>query len=115
MSCPFITMVPWVGSISRVSSRTSVDLPEPESPITTKTSPGATSKETSLTPITQPVLALRSARLRSASGLPMIFSARRRRRSSRDSRTESAAAGSACELSSALPSTLVVVDSHADS
>ena len=36
--------MPAVGSISRVSSRTSVDLPEPESPITTKTSPGATSK-----------------------------------------------------------------------
>ena len=30
-------------------SRTSVDLPEPDRPMTTKTSPGATSKETSLT------------------------------------------------------------------
>ena len=67
--------VPAVGSISRVRQRTSVDLPEPERPITTKTSPGATSKETSLTPATQPVFFFRSARERSASGVPMILSA----------------------------------------
>ena len=69
-----MTTSPAVGSISRVSSRTSVDLPEPERPMTTKTSPGATSKETSLTPTTQPVFSLRSARHRSASGVPMIRS-----------------------------------------
>jgi hypothetical protein len=53
-----------------------VDFPEPESPMTTKTSPGATSKETSFTPTTQPVFFFISARLRSASGVPMIRSAR---------------------------------------
>ena len=61
--------------MSRVSSRTSVDLPEPDRPITTNTSPGATSNETSLTAMTQPVLACRSLRERSASAVPMIFSA----------------------------------------
>ena len=35
---------PAVGSISRVRQRTSVDLPEPDRPMTTNTSPGATSK-----------------------------------------------------------------------
>ena len=70
-----IGIVPAVGSISRVRQRTRVDLPEPERPITTKTSPGATSKETSLTPTTQPVFFFRSARERSASGVPMILSA----------------------------------------
>ena len=43
--------------------------------MTTKTSPGATSKETSLTPTTQPVFSFSSARDRSASGVPMILSA----------------------------------------
>ena len=52
MSSSYSFTVPAVGSISRVSSRTSVDFPEPESPITTKTSPGATSKETSRMPTT---------------------------------------------------------------
>ena len=40
MSSPFITTWPAVGSISRVSNRISVDLPEPDRPITTNTSPG---------------------------------------------------------------------------
>ena len=52
-----------------------MDLPEPERPITTNTSPGATSKDTSLTAATQPVLACSSLRDRSASGVPMILSA----------------------------------------
>ena len=81
MSWPSITTVPAVGSISRVRQRTSVDLPEPDRPITTKTSPGATSKETSLTPTTQPVFSFRSARDSSASGVPMILSALGRRSS----------------------------------
>ena len=74
MSSPFITTLPAVGSISRVSRRTSVDLPEPDRPMTTNTSPGATSNETSLTPTTQPVFSFRSDRERSASGVPMILS-----------------------------------------
>ena len=65
---------PDVGSISRVRQRTRVDLPEPERPMITKTSPGATSKETSLTPTTQPVFSLRSARDSSASGVPRTLS-----------------------------------------
>ena len=76
MSIPLRVTVPLVGSMSRVSNRTRVDLPEPDRPITTKTSPGATSKETSLTPTTLPVLVFRSARESSASGVPMILSAR---------------------------------------
>ena len=56
--------------------RTSVDLPEPERPITTKTSPGQTSNETSRTAATQPVFARSSARGRSASGVPSTLSAR---------------------------------------
>ncbi len=52
MSSPYSFTVPAVGSMSRVSSRTSVDLPEPERPITTNTSPGATSKATSRMPTT---------------------------------------------------------------
>ena len=40
-----------VGSISRVRQRTSVDLPLPDRPMTTKTSPGRTSNETSRTAI----------------------------------------------------------------
>src|SRR6266446_2134024 len=47
--------------------RTSVDLPEPESPMTTKTQPLGTSKLTSRTAATQPVRASSSARGRSAS------------------------------------------------
>ena len=47
--------------------RTSVDLPEPDRPITTNTSPSGTSKLTSRTAATQPVRASSSARGRSAS------------------------------------------------
>ena len=39
-SRPLIVILPAVGSISRISVRTSVDLPEPERPMTTNTSPG---------------------------------------------------------------------------
>ena len=60
-SRPSISIAPAVGSISRISVRTSVDLPEPESPMTTKTSPGQTSSETSLTATTLPVFARSSA------------------------------------------------------
>ena len=44
--------------------------------MTTNTSRGATSNETSFTAITQPVFSCRSLRERSASGVPMILSAR---------------------------------------
>ena len=73
-SWPAISILPAVGSISRMSVRTSVDLPDPDSPMTTKTSPGQTSSDTSLTATTQPVFALCSARGRSASGEPTSFS-----------------------------------------
>ncbi len=69
-----MTTWPEVGSISRVRQRTSVDLPEPDRPITTNTSPGATSNDTSLTPTTQPVFSFRSARESSASGVPRTLS-----------------------------------------
>ena len=52
---------------SRMSVRTSVDLPEPDRPMTTKISPGHTSKETSRTAATQSCFARSSARGRSAS------------------------------------------------
>ena len=68
---PSISISPAVGSIRRISVRTSVDLPEPESPITTKTSPGQTSKETSRTAATQPCFSRSSPRERSASGVPI--------------------------------------------
>ena len=74
-SRPLIVILPAVGSISRISVRTSVDLPEPDSPMTTNTSPGLMSIETSRTATTQPVLRCSSERERSASGEPMILSA----------------------------------------
>ena len=74
MSSPSKTTSPAVGSISRVRQRTSVDLPEPESPMTTKTSPGATSKPTSRTAAVQPVLFRSSALGSFASSEPTIFS-----------------------------------------
>ena len=74
-SWPAISIAPAVGSIRRISVRTSVDLPEPERPMTTNTSPGQTSSETSLTAATQPVLARSSERGSSASGVPMMLSA----------------------------------------
>ena len=58
MSSPSKSTWPAVGSTSRVRQRTNVDLPEPESPITTKTSLRRTVKETSRTAATQPVRAL---------------------------------------------------------
>jgi len=66
---------PLVGSIKRVMHRTKVDLPEPDRPITTKTSFGATSNETSLTAMVLPVLFRSSVRLKSASGVPINLSA----------------------------------------
>ncbi len=55
---------PDVGSISRLMARRSVDLPEPESPLMTKNSPGFKVNETSWTPITWPVSARMSSLLR---------------------------------------------------
>ena len=55
--------------------RTNVDLPEPDKPMTTKTSPLATSKDTSRTAMVLPVLFRSSVRLKSASGVPINFSA----------------------------------------
>jgi hypothetical protein len=54
--------------------RTSVDLPDPDKPMTTNTSPGATSKETSRTAIVLPVLARSSVRDKFASADPITFS-----------------------------------------
>ena len=65
---------PAVGSINLVKHLTNVDLPEPDNPITTKTSPGATSKETSFTAAVLPVFALNSERERLASAELTIFS-----------------------------------------
>ena len=56
-SRPSTSITPAVGSISRFSMRTRVDFPEPDSPITTKTSPSRTVKLASSTPITLPVRA----------------------------------------------------------
>ena len=80
-SSPSIATVPAVGSISRVRQRTSVDLPEPDRPITTKTSPGRDLEGDVLDAAAQPVLLRSSLRDRSASGVPMILSAWRRRSS----------------------------------
>ena len=55
MSSPSISTCPEVGGCSRFRQRTSVDLPEPERPITTKISPAPTLNETSLTATTQPL------------------------------------------------------------
>src|SRR3954469_1590755 len=57
--------------------RTSVDFPEPESPMTTKTSPGQTSNDTLRTAATQPCFSRSSARPSSASGVPTTRSALR--------------------------------------
>ena len=73
-SSPLNKTDPAVGSIKRVKQRTKVDLPDPDKPITTKTSPGATSKDTSLTAAVFPVFALNSERERLASGEFTIFS-----------------------------------------
>ena len=68
MSSPSNVTAPEVGSISRVRQRTSVDLPEPDRPITTNISPGATSKLTSRTAAVQPVRSI-SSRLLNAQQL----------------------------------------------
>ncbi len=73
---PVMLIAPAVGSIRRISVRTSVDLPEPESPITTNTSPGQTCSEMSRTAIVQPVFSRSSARGSSASAEPIRRSAR---------------------------------------
>src|SRR5450755_827356 len=73
MSSPSRSTSPAVGSISRVRQRTRVDLPLPDRPITTNTSPWATSKVTSRTATVVPVLACSSAVGRSASGVPTIL------------------------------------------
>ncbi len=75
MSSPLTSTLPAVGSIRRVRHRTRVDLPEPDRPITTNTSPGATSNDTSRTAATQPVWFSSSLRVRSASGVPTTLSA----------------------------------------
>ena len=62
MSSPSSMTSPAVGSIRRVMQRTRVDLPLPDRPITTKTSPGLTSNDTSRIAIIEPVLALSSSR-----------------------------------------------------
>ena len=59
--------------MSLVRHRTSVDLPLPERPITTKTSPGRTSKLTSRTAIVEAVLRRNSAFVSSRSGEPAIL------------------------------------------
>ena len=69
-----ILILPALGSISRISVRTSVDLPEPDRPMTTNTSPGLMSSETSRTAITQPVFSRSSARESSQSGVPITRS-----------------------------------------
>src|SRR5688500_4641643 len=71
MSSPSTRISPAVGSMRRVRQRTSVDLPLPERPITTKTSPGLTSKDTSRTATVEPCLRRSSALDRSAAGVPM--------------------------------------------
>ncbi|CAM5640202.1 hypothetical protein SVIOM342S_08497 [Streptomyces violaceorubidus] len=63
-SSPSMAMDPAVGSMRRVRQRTRVDLPEPDRPMTTKTSPLRTSKETSATAAVQPVRERSSAGLR---------------------------------------------------
>ncbi len=55
MSRPPSRMLPAVGSMRRLMSRISVDLPEPERPMSTKISPSRTEKLASRTPTTLPV------------------------------------------------------------
>ena len=54
-SRPLSQTWPAEGSISRLMQRIRVDLPQPESPMTTKSSPGAMSMEMSRSPTTAPV------------------------------------------------------------
>src|SRR5947207_8314839 len=77
MSWPSISTWPADGSISLIRVRTRVDLPEPERPMTTKTSRGHTWNETLRTAATQLCFARSSLRESSASGVPTIRSALR--------------------------------------
>ncbi len=61
ISRPLRKMVPAVGSMRRLNSRTMVDLPEPDSPMITKISPRMTEKLASKTPMTWPVFSNTSA------------------------------------------------------
>src|SRR5918911_4792804 len=70
-------MSPAVGSISRLMQRNKVDLPLPESPMTTKISPLFTSKLASKTPIVAPVSCSSSALLLPARRRSSASSARR--------------------------------------
>src|SRR5919202_4080780 len=54
-SRPSTSTVPALGSMSRLSSRTRVDLPDPDRPMTTNSSPRSTSKPTSWTASVLPV------------------------------------------------------------
>lgn len=54
-SRPSTVMLPEVGSMSRFSSRTRVDLPDPDRPMITNSSPSAMSKDTSCTASVAPV------------------------------------------------------------
>lgn len=60
-SRPSISTLPAVGSTRRLIKRISVDLPEPERPMSTKISPSLTSKETLCTPTICPVRAKTSS------------------------------------------------------
>src|SRR3954453_3156490 len=61
-SRPSTSTVPALGSMSRLSSRTSVDLPDPDSPMTTNSSPRSTAKLTSCTASVAPVRRRTSSR-----------------------------------------------------
>ena len=61
------TTRPRAGLFKRLTARSSVDLPEPESPISTQISPGATASVAPATPTTWPVSARISSRVRPAS------------------------------------------------
>jgi hypothetical protein len=63
-----------VGSMSRVRQRISVDFPLPDSPITTNTSPGATSMSMSRIATTLPVCVCSWRRGKSANSDPTICS-----------------------------------------
>ena len=73
-SCPVMWMLPALGSIRRISVRTRVDLPEPDRPMTTNTSPGWTSIDDVADGHDVPVLRCSSQRGSSASGVPMTLS-----------------------------------------
>src|SRR5690606_11303501 len=75
MSVPSSTTEPAVGSMSRVRQRIRVDLPDPERPMTTKISPGSTSKETSRTATVHPVASRTVSRSWRSYSLPMMPSA----------------------------------------